>query len=222
MHTEHPSSPPSPAAYRGDGAFITFQVADAEAEYKRLADDGMSFDLILTDEPWGQRRLGSGRPGWNVVDVVEQIDPAEGWWDPYLETEAAHEPRLRSRSGLDPEVARPLAARCAELGYASMWSNDHPGAKGLETLAEFAAAAPEVDLGVAVIALDRNPPEEIAADIERARPRPGAALARGRRRLLGEAADPDARVAARASREAAGRTARPRRDGPEDVRARRR
>ena len=70
-------------------------------------------------------------------------------------------------AGLDPEVARPLAERCAELGYGSMWSNDHPGAKGLETLAEFGAAAPSLDLGVAVIALDRTPPETIAADIER-------------------------------------------------------
>ena len=70
-------------------------------------------------------------------------------------------------AGLDVEVARPLAARCAELGYGSMWSNDHPGAKGLETLAEFGAAAPDLDLGVAVIALDRTPPEVIAADIER-------------------------------------------------------
>jgi alkanesulfonate monooxygenase SsuD/methylene tetrahydromethanopterin reductase-like flavin-dependent oxidoreductase (luciferase family) len=70
-------------------------------------------------------------------------------------------------AGLDPEVARPLAARSAELGYDSLWSNDHPGAKGLETLAEFAAAAPRSDLGVAVIALDRTPPEAIAADIER-------------------------------------------------------
>jgi alkanesulfonate monooxygenase SsuD/methylene tetrahydromethanopterin reductase-like flavin-dependent oxidoreductase (luciferase family) len=70
-------------------------------------------------------------------------------------------------AGLDPEVARPLAARCAELGYDSMWSNDHPGAKGLETLAEFAAAAPDLDLGVAVIALDRTPPERIAADLGR-------------------------------------------------------
>ncbi|HEX2096017.1 MAG TPA: LLM class flavin-dependent oxidoreductase [Solirubrobacterales bacterium] len=69
-------------------------------------------------------------------------------------------------AGLDPEVARPLAARCAELGYASMWSNDHPGAKGLETLAEFAAASPQIDLGVAVIAIDRTPPEQIAADVE--------------------------------------------------------
>jgi alkanesulfonate monooxygenase SsuD/methylene tetrahydromethanopterin reductase-like flavin-dependent oxidoreductase (luciferase family) len=70
-------------------------------------------------------------------------------------------------AGLDPEVAGPLAERCAELGYGSMWSNDHPGAKGLDTLAEFGAAAPELDLGVAVIALDRTPPETIAADIER-------------------------------------------------------
>ncbi len=70
-------------------------------------------------------------------------------------------------AGLDPEVAGPLAARCAELGYGSMWSNDHPGAKGLETLAEFAAAAPDLELGVAVIALDRTSPEEIAADVER-------------------------------------------------------
>ena len=69
-------------------------------------------------------------------------------------------------AGLDPEVARPLAARCAELGYESVWSNDHPGAKGLATLAEFAAAAPDVELGVAVIALDRTPPEQIAADVE--------------------------------------------------------
>jgi alkanesulfonate monooxygenase SsuD/methylene tetrahydromethanopterin reductase-like flavin-dependent oxidoreductase (luciferase family) len=70
-------------------------------------------------------------------------------------------------AGLDPDIARPLAARCAELGYDSLWSNDHPGAKGLETLAEFAAAAPEVELGVAVIALDRQSPTEIAADVER-------------------------------------------------------
>jgi alkanesulfonate monooxygenase SsuD/methylene tetrahydromethanopterin reductase-like flavin-dependent oxidoreductase (luciferase family) len=69
-------------------------------------------------------------------------------------------------AGLDPEVARPLAARCAELGYESVWSNDHPGAKGLATLAEFAAAAPGIELGVAVIALDRTPPEQIAADVE--------------------------------------------------------
>jgi alkanesulfonate monooxygenase SsuD/methylene tetrahydromethanopterin reductase-like flavin-dependent oxidoreductase (luciferase family) len=70
-------------------------------------------------------------------------------------------------AGLDPAVAGPLAARCAELGYASIWSNEIPGAKGLDTVDEFAAAAPEIELGVGVIALDRTSPAEIAADIER-------------------------------------------------------
>ena len=70
-------------------------------------------------------------------------------------------------AGLEPEVAAPLAARCAELGYTSLWSNDHPGALGLETLAVFAEAAPGVDLGVAVMALDRHRPAEIAAHIGR-------------------------------------------------------
>ena len=70
-------------------------------------------------------------------------------------------------AGLDPEVAGPLATRCAELGYGSMWSNDHPGALGLETLAVFAEAAPDLDLGVAVMALDRHSPAEIAAHVDR-------------------------------------------------------
>jgi alkanesulfonate monooxygenase SsuD/methylene tetrahydromethanopterin reductase-like flavin-dependent oxidoreductase (luciferase family) len=70
-------------------------------------------------------------------------------------------------AGLDPDVAGPLAARCAELGYSSIWSNDTPMALGLETLAVFAEAAPEVELGVAVMALDRHSPAEIAGHIDR-------------------------------------------------------
>src|SRR4051794_40891906 len=70
-------------------------------------------------------------------------------------------------AGLDPEVAGPLAVRCAELGYASVWSNDHPAASGLETLAAYAKGTGQLDLGVAVIALDRQSPEEINAGIDR-------------------------------------------------------
>ena len=70
-------------------------------------------------------------------------------------------------AGLDPEIASPLAGRCQELGYTSMWSSDIPGAKGLETVAAYAKGADRIDLGVGVIALDRHSPEEIAADIDR-------------------------------------------------------
>jgi len=70
-------------------------------------------------------------------------------------------------AGLDPDVAAPLAERCAQLGYGSLWSNDHPGALGLETLKVFGDAAPDLDLGVAVMALDRHAPADIAAHIDR-------------------------------------------------------
>jgi len=68
---------------------------------------------------------------------------------------------------LDARVAGDLAARSAQLGYASLWSNDDPTAPGLETLAHFAAGAPSLDLGVGVLPLHRYSPTEIAADVDR-------------------------------------------------------
>jgi alkanesulfonate monooxygenase SsuD/methylene tetrahydromethanopterin reductase-like flavin-dependent oxidoreductase (luciferase family) len=70
-------------------------------------------------------------------------------------------------AGLAPPVARELAVRCAELGYGSLWSNDEPEASGLETLAHFAAGAPQLDLGVGVLPLDQHPPSQIAPEIDR-------------------------------------------------------
>jgi alkanesulfonate monooxygenase SsuD/methylene tetrahydromethanopterin reductase-like flavin-dependent oxidoreductase (luciferase family) len=66
-------------------------------------------------------------------------------------------------AGLDPEVAAELARRCERLGYRSIWSNDHPGASGLETASFFHQAASALEVGVAVLALDRHDPESIAA-----------------------------------------------------------
>jgi alkanesulfonate monooxygenase SsuD/methylene tetrahydromethanopterin reductase-like flavin-dependent oxidoreductase (luciferase family) len=70
-------------------------------------------------------------------------------------------------AGLEASVARDLAARCAQLGYHSLWSNDEPTASGLETVAQFAAAAPALELGVGVLPLDRYRPAQIAAEIDR-------------------------------------------------------
>jgi alkanesulfonate monooxygenase SsuD/methylene tetrahydromethanopterin reductase-like flavin-dependent oxidoreductase (luciferase family) len=69
-------------------------------------------------------------------------------------------------AGLDPAVATPLAARCEELGYASVWSNDHPAANGLETVAAFAEGSERLELGVAVMALDRHRAAEINATLD--------------------------------------------------------
>jgi catechol 2,3-dioxygenase-like lactoylglutathione lyase family enzyme len=84
MHPNHPSSPPDPPAFAGEGAFLTLQVEDAGAEYERLVGRGLQCALPLRDEPWGQRRFGLLDPVGMWVDIVEQTEPDEGWWDPYL------------------------------------------------------------------------------------------------------------------------------------------
>jgi alkanesulfonate monooxygenase SsuD/methylene tetrahydromethanopterin reductase-like flavin-dependent oxidoreductase (luciferase family) len=70
-------------------------------------------------------------------------------------------------AGLDAGLARVLAAHCEELGYHSLWSNDEPAARGLDTLAQFAAATAKVKLGVGVLPLHRYHPAQIAAEVDR-------------------------------------------------------
>jgi alkanesulfonate monooxygenase SsuD/methylene tetrahydromethanopterin reductase-like flavin-dependent oxidoreductase (luciferase family) len=70
-------------------------------------------------------------------------------------------------AGLDAGLARDLAARCEELGYHSLWSNDGPGARGLDTLARFAESTSRIELGVGVMPLHRHDPAAIVAAIER-------------------------------------------------------
>jgi alkanesulfonate monooxygenase SsuD/methylene tetrahydromethanopterin reductase-like flavin-dependent oxidoreductase (luciferase family) len=70
-------------------------------------------------------------------------------------------------AGLEARLVGELAARCERLGYHSLWSNDEPTASGLETLAQFAAAAPRIELGVGVLPLDRYQPAQIGSEVER-------------------------------------------------------
>jgi alkanesulfonate monooxygenase SsuD/methylene tetrahydromethanopterin reductase-like flavin-dependent oxidoreductase (luciferase family) len=70
-------------------------------------------------------------------------------------------------AGLDPGLARELAAHCEQLGYHSLWSNDEPAAGGLDTVARFAAVTERVELGVGVLPLHRYQPARIAAEVDR-------------------------------------------------------
>jgi len=70
-------------------------------------------------------------------------------------------------AGLEAGLARDLAARCEQLGYHSLWSNDEPAVSGLQTLGHFAAAAPRLELGVGVLPLDRHQPSRIGTQIDR-------------------------------------------------------
>ena len=84
MAPEHPSRPPGPERFGGQGLLITIQVADAEAEFDRLTRAGLSITYALRDEPWGQRRFGLVDPPGAWVDVIQTIDPVPGFWDKYL------------------------------------------------------------------------------------------------------------------------------------------
>ena len=90
---------------------------------------------------------------------------------PVREAETSTSVRIRRglgvTAGLDVGLARDLAWVCARLGYHSMWSNDEPTASGLATLAHFAAAAPELELGAGVLPIDRHRPVHVATEIDR-------------------------------------------------------
>ena len=84
MDEVHPSAPPSPKAANGEGMFLTIDVADSKKIYESLKDAGASFAYELKDEPWGQRRFAMKDPNGIWIDVVEQVQPKEGWWDQYM------------------------------------------------------------------------------------------------------------------------------------------
>lgn len=84
MHPEHPSAPPGPEPFNGKGMCLEFQVENARDEYERFIREGVKITLVLTDEPFGQRRFGLFDPAGVWIDLVQQIEPAIGFWDKYM------------------------------------------------------------------------------------------------------------------------------------------
>lgn len=84
MHPDHPSNPPGPETFNGLGMILTVETGDAAALFERLQRGGAPIVHPLTDEDWGQRRFMTRDPAGVLVDVVEQIEPAAGFWDQYM------------------------------------------------------------------------------------------------------------------------------------------
>lgn len=89
MHPDHPSRPPGREAHQGQGLILTLQVADAAAEHARLKAAGLPIVHGLTDEDWGQRRFLTRDPAGVWIDVVQQTEPAAGYWERYNARSAA-------------------------------------------------------------------------------------------------------------------------------------
>jgi uncharacterized glyoxalase superfamily protein PhnB len=83
MHPDHPSNPPGPETFDGRGMILTIEVADAESLFDKLSREGAPIVHPLTDEEWGQRRFMTRDPAGILIDVVQQIEPRQGFWERY-------------------------------------------------------------------------------------------------------------------------------------------
>mgnify|MGYP006335796647 FL=1 len=84
MTPDHPSAPPGSGVFSGQGVCFELQVDDVDAAHAAFAASGAAIGYALTDEPFGQRRFGFVDPSGLWVDVVQQIDPAPGYWERYM------------------------------------------------------------------------------------------------------------------------------------------
>lgn len=88
MSPDHPSAPPGPEPFSGKGMCFELQVEDATAAYETCLAQGLTADYALAKESFGQLRFGFFDPSGLWVDVVEQVEPAEGFWDRYMQVPA--------------------------------------------------------------------------------------------------------------------------------------
>ncbi|MEU4512207.1 VOC family protein [Nonomuraea wenchangensis] len=81
---EHPTLP---AAYRRPvaGLLLNFEVTDVDAEWERLVvREGLTPELTLRDEDFGQRHFIVADPNGVLVDVITPIAPSEEYAAQYM------------------------------------------------------------------------------------------------------------------------------------------
>lgn len=84
MTPDHPSAPPGSDEYSGKGVAFEMEAQDVSATREELKKNGLPISYELTDEPFGQRRFGFEDPSGLWIDVVQQIEPAAGYWNQYM------------------------------------------------------------------------------------------------------------------------------------------
>lgn len=77
MDYDHDTIPPA-GRQKTTGLLLSLEVADAAAEYARLAP-GVSILQELRDEPFGQRHFICADPNGVLLDVITPIEPDPDW-----------------------------------------------------------------------------------------------------------------------------------------------
>ncbi len=76
MQPHHPSQQKIfQSPFAGNGVFITIEVSNVDAEYKRIKEKGIPIAVKLRDEPWGDRHFAIVDPNGIGVDIVKYTSP---------------------------------------------------------------------------------------------------------------------------------------------------
>lgn len=63
--------------FEGRGVFITLEIPDVDAEYKRLLDLEIPIEIPMRNEPWGDRHFAIVDPNGIGIDFVTYTAPGE-------------------------------------------------------------------------------------------------------------------------------------------------
>ncbi|MEM8765669.1 MAG: VOC family protein [Bacteroidota bacterium] len=74
----HPTQKPIfQTPFAGKGVYLTIEVEDVDQIYEQLKAKGMSFEVNIRDEPWGDRHFAIIDPNGIGIDMVTYTAPVE-------------------------------------------------------------------------------------------------------------------------------------------------
>ena len=82
VKADHPSVPERFQAMPA-GTIVTLEVDDADQYHDKAKELGLTIELSLRDEPWGQRHFMVVDPSGVLVDVVKLIEPTKEFTEHY-------------------------------------------------------------------------------------------------------------------------------------------
>ncbi|MEW7291656.1 VOC family protein [Aquimarina sp. 2304DJ70-9] len=78
LQPNHPSQKPIfQSSFNGNGVFLTIEVEEVDKMYKQLKNRGVSIEIEIRDEPWGDRHFAIVDPNGVGIDIVTYKKPEE-------------------------------------------------------------------------------------------------------------------------------------------------
>lgn len=76
LKPNHPSQKPIfQTKFDGKGVYLTIEVDDVDAIYKKLIEKGVKIEIEIRDETWGDRHFAIKDPNGIGIDIVKYTKP---------------------------------------------------------------------------------------------------------------------------------------------------